>query len=384
MKKNVLIFTILILFISTINSLTIVKKSEKTLLETDFIPVAQVSNYTKMNDAFVIVTIPDAVFVGSGRVKYEREFYYFDRDDNKIYHVDVAKGRTLKSINSPSYSIVKNDTLLIHDSATRRVSALLLSKQGITAFYSYDTQMYLSVPVFNIIDNKFYASKSFLGSQLSKGLSVFDIKQDTSYVDSRNLENESNYIDCYRYRKLIDTDIYEKMKNTPDDDIVFQSFKESMTTENVYFKNYVLKHNNEILIVNSYATDIYRIVDDREELVDSINIGLKYRENELRLIEENKFVPMQFDVYSQTHRVFSDESRDFIMLYIQQMKKLRKASGNDCDYILIKKLGVTEGESEWMIPIDFIPVYYNEEESTFYGFRKVDGFLNYVEYKLEV
>ena len=384
MKKNVLIFTILILFVSTINSLTIVKKSEKTLLETDFIPVARSSNYIPCLNTFLFVTIPDAVFMGKGSMKFTRKFYSYDLALGNLQEIDVPEGRTKNCLTTPSYAITRKDTIIFEDFMNGRITAMTLENNKLIHQYSYDSADMLLVPAFNIIGDKMYTSKSVDGSNLSKGLSVYDISKDTLYAGSRVLTNGRHYLDYYRYRSLLDIGMNEKIKKADKERIFAYTWLESRDTENAYFKNYAIKHNGKILIVNSYATDIYRIVDDMEELVDSIMIGLKYRANELNLVKENNFVPMQFDVYSQTHRVFSDESRDFIMLYIQQMEKLRKASGNDCDYILIKKLGVTEGESEWMIPIDFIPVYYNEEESTFYGFRKVDGFLNYVEYKLEV
>ncbi len=384
MKKFYVLVFMMLQYVAIIHSLTITRTKEEFIIKTNNVPVARSSNYISNQDAIIFITIPDAVFMGKGGVDFSRKVYSYNIESKTAREIDVKEGRTKNCISMPAYAIATEDTLFFHDPVNGRVTAMQYYNNELSFQYSFDTSEKMLVSAFNIIDGKMYTCKSTDGSNLSKGLSVFDIAVDTLYAGSRLLLKDNHYIDYFRYRAIMNNGMNEIIRNADEENIFFNTWKESRDTENVYFKNFALKHNGEILVVNSYATDIYRIIDDMEELVDSIKIGLQYRENELKLIKENKYIPRQFDVYSQMQRVFSDESRDFVMMYIQQMKKLRKVTGNDCDYILIKKLGVTEDKSEWMIPIDFIPVYYNEKESTFYGFRKVDGVLNYVEYKLEV
>ena len=384
MKRIIFILIQIIISFFMLYSIELKINFEKKLIETDLVLSTGGSLYLPDKETFLIVTIPDSMLLCPGRVEYKRIFYSFDRDRKELKMVDVPIGHSKDCVTVPSYSIYDGTAIYYDDGGNGRITAMLYENNQLKHLYSIDALKINSVPAFNIIDGKLYSSKSRAGLLQSKGLSVYNIINDVQYQDSRTLANAKHYIDYNVYRKFLYPALIEKIKRLSQDDLIVESFFESMKTENVYFKNFALKHNEDILVVNSYATDINRILEDREEFVDSIKIGLNFRMDELDNIRKYKFKPEKFDVFSQMQRVFSDESRDFIMLYIQQMEKLRKASGNDCDYILIKKLGVTEGESEWMIPIDFIPVYYNEEESTFYGFCKVDGFLNYVEYKLEV
>lgn len=359
---------------------------EKKIMETNGTIINQASAYNESNDVLVFVTLPDTLFYGDKTVEQTRIFYSYDIKTDHVSDFAVPKGYTGNSLKCPVYTVSIDDTLFFLDQSNTRVSAMKLIGNRFETQYTIDMDSKTRSSVFSIIDSKMYTSKSTSGTSQRKSLSVYEINLDNQYSDSRILTDEKHFIEYTKYRDQLDSRINKLLKIGADEgnSEMILDFTEAMLSENTYFNVYAFKYNDKVLAMNGCGTDIYEIAGDSEKLYTTVDTMLSLREQEVTIMRENKLIPRHFDTYSQIQRVFCDESKSIIMIYLDRMKKVKEASGDMNDYLIIKFTGNNKADDEIVLPINFMPVYYNEETSTFYGLKKDAGVLKYVEYKLEV
>ena len=360
-------------------------KSER-IFNTNEIVVIESSGYIDDSPKILFLTVSDTIFWGTNLFEKTRKFFAYDIKSKSLEEILVPNGHNANSLKVPSYLSVIDDTLFYLDSGANRISAMKYIDDKLKNQYTFDLNSRLKGGVFNIIDSKMYASKSMEGFELNKTLSVYNIIQDRQYKDSKILSDGKHFMEYTKYRDQLDYRINKilKIRAEIDSSSMMIDMTETLVSENTYFAVNTFKYVDKIFALNGCGTDIYEINGDSEKLCTTIDTMLSLRKQEVSILKEHKLTPGQFNTYAKIRKVFCDESNNMIMIYLKRMKRVKEASGDMNDYLVIKLTESNKAEDEIVLPIDFMPIHYNKETSTFYGLKKEEGVLKYVEYKLEV
>ena len=362
----------------------LIQTKSKEIFETDKVLIRKSSGFLEKEKCIIFLTVSDAENYENDIVEKSRKVYSYNTYDDFVKEIFVPNGHNRNSLKVPVHMIVKGDTLFFLDMKSSRISAMKHIAGKLECQYSFDMESKTRSTVFNIIDSKMYTSKSAGGTELSKSLSIYSINKDTLYKDSRILTDERHFIDYAKYRDQLDSRVNKFLKKRADkgSSKINLDATEAIISENIYFNVFAFKYNDKIFALNGCGTDIIEIKNDTEQFFTKIDTMIALRKLEEQQMREHQLLPGHFDTYSQIQKIFCDESRNLIMLYLNRKQRMRDATGEQRDYLVLKYTNLDNDEV--VLPINFVPVHYNEETGTFYGLKQEDGVLKYVEYKLEV
>ncbi len=311
------------------------------------------------------------------------EYFLYNANTNIAKPIKFEDGYKNGSVNILFSAISNNAKLFLMDIKTQRINVFYLQKDKLIFDYSINLDNIARAPVFLVDESKIYLSNPS-GSELdSKMLAIGEIMLDVNYPQSKDIKIVERLVSCADYREDNSKKMFSFINNVDDSDRLGASLFESIETENIYNNIFVLEYKDMVLAVNSYGTEVFDITDNQEKRIGTIDTIKKLRKEDREIINRENFKPGKFDTYSQVEKVFIDNEEGVLLLYYRRSKKLKEVKGSKESFIIVKSL-IDSDESEYKIPIDFIPVHFDADRKILSGFKNKSGSIYFVENKLEI
>lgn len=296
----------------------------------------------------------------------------FDECGKHLYNVGIINSYENGGIVSPQFLYVNSDTLYINDSATKRVSAFHIFPDSALFVYSIDISDFFTGGDF-IIESRIICGSTPAKTDEAKNriVALGTISEDPSYSESKEIIN-SNYLvstESFREKATVSFEAFYLKHKIKCPESLNADIMEMVFSGGLFTLCHFSKTQDYIIFASSYGTE-YDLYDIRAGSIsrNQINSFLNYR----NLADIIGFSIKDYrDASSKLRRIMVDSKRDNLFFYYFFNSLTAEVTGFNKSMIVCSLLDNRLLSA--LIPIDFVPIRYDEKKNVIKGIKVIDG-----------